>query len=480
MLIQVTLEPPLDDGYTQTDMGEQSAELHQRLRALPAVDALLQRPPIRALVEQHGHTAVVKAVRAVVELARQQILDGGTATVTEAAIAESIATAAVTTLQRVINATGVVVHTNLGRAPLAPEAIAALHEIAAGYSTLEYDLVAGERGNRHRHAIDLLRELTGAADAAVVNNNAAALLLALTALARDGEVVVSRGELVEIGGGFRVPDVMQQSGALLVEIGTTNRTHRADVERAIGERTRLLLKVHQSNFAQVGFVAEVALSELVEVGRQRGIPVLYDAGSGCLRPVSGIEGELTVATALAQGADLVCFSGDKLLGGPQAGLLVGRADLIERLRCHPLMRALRPDKLCLAALQATLQLWRDRPERVPVARMIAAPLAGLEQRVQQLARAIQAAAPDTPVDCVSCVDRVGGGASPLVELSGWAVALRVADVDRLAAELRAGASPVVAQVVDGTLLLHLRCVAPEQDSVLADAAIAALGRHRGA
>ncbi|MBN2362363.1 MAG: L-seryl-tRNA(Sec) selenium transferase [Deltaproteobacteria bacterium] len=449
-------------------------EVQQRLRGLPAVEALLQQPAIRALIEAHGRAAVVRAARAVVEQARRRILDGGEAAVDEQEIARRLAADAAMTLRSVINASGVVVHTNLGRAPLAGEAIAAVAGIAAGYSTLEYDLAAGERGNRHCHAIDLLRELTGAADAVVVNNNAGAVLLALSALARDGDVVVSRGELVEIGGGFRVPDVMRQSGARLVEVGTTNRTHRFDYEQAIGEQTRLLLKVHQSNFAQIGFVSGLTLGELVAIGRQRGVAVLYDAGSGCLRPLAGLTGEPTVADGVALGADLVCFSGDKLLGGPQAGVVVGRADLIERLRCHPLMRALRPDKLCLSALQATLQLWRDRPERVPVAGMIAAPAARLERRAQEMARAIGAAAAAGSVDSVRCVDRVGGGASPLSELPGWAVAVRGVDVERLAAALRGGEPPVVPQIADGALLLHLRCVAPEQDSDLAAAVVAAL------
>ena len=303
----------------------------------------------------------VAAAREVLERAREEIRAGSEPGDLQARLDEALAAARRPALRRVLNATGVLVHTNLGRAPLAPAALDRIAD-ASGYSNLEYDLSSGSRGSRQDHLAPLLRRLTGAEAAIVVNNNAAAMLLALAALAEGREVVVSRGELIEIGDGFRIPDVLARSGARLVEVGTTNRTRAADYERAIGPETALLLRVHQSNFRVVGFTEQPRLDELAAVARRHELPLLDDLGSGALVDV---EGEPTPAAALAAGADLVCFSGDKLLGGPQAGIVAGRADLIEKLRRHPLHRALRSDKLTLAALEGTLALYLDRPRRDP-------------------------------------------------------------------------------------------------------------------
>jgi L-seryl-tRNA(Ser) seleniumtransferase len=364
----------------------------------------------------------------------------------------------------VINATGVVVHTNLGRAPLPASALARLSEVAAGYSNLELDLGTGRRGSRHDHLAETLARLTGAEAALVVNNCAAAVMLALAALAEGREVVVSRGELVEIGDGFRIPDVLTRSGARLVEVGTTNRTRVADYERAIGPETAVILRVHQSNFRVVGFAEQPALSQLAEVARAAGLPLVDDLGSGALFPVGD---ESTPAESLAAGADVVCFSGDKLLGGPQAGILVGRAELIERLRRHPLQRALRADKLTLAALEGTLALALD-PERarreVPVLRMLAEPLEAVRERAGRLAELVGGELEET-------VARVGGGALPLAELASFACAVEESLFDAL----RLGEPPVVGIVRDGRLLLDVRALADGEVDEVAAAVAAARG-----
>ncbi|MBE7448252.1 MAG: L-seryl-tRNA(Sec) selenium transferase, partial [Kofleriaceae bacterium] len=391
--------------------------------------------------------------------------------------------------RRVINATGVVLHTNLGRAPLATAALAAVGEAARGYTNLEYDLMTGARGSRHVHVDELVRALTGAEAACVVNNNAAATVLALAALAAGREVVVSRGELVEIGGSFRIPDILRTSGCTLVEVGTTNKTRLADYEAAIGERTALLLKVHRSNFAIVGFTAEVGEAELATLAATRGLACMVDLGSGCLLPRArqqalGLPPEPPVAEVVASGADVVCFSGDKLLGGPQAGVVVGRAAAIARVRAHPLMRAMRPDKLTLAALAATLALYRDgREDEVPAVAMLAAPAAGLHARAQALAAAVAAAlAADAGLTIAvePCRSTVGGGSMPLAELPSWAVTVRRAGGDALAvdAALRAAAVPVVARVEDGRVWLDLRTIAATEDDDVV-AAVAGVARAAG-
>ena len=385
------------------------------------------------------------AARATLDRAREEIRAGHDPGDLPARALAEVAAARAAGLRRVLNATGVLVHTNLGRAPLPAAAVEAALAAASGYSNLEYDLAEGARGSRQDHLAPLLRRLTGAEAALVVNNNAAAVLLALAALAEGREVLVSRGELIEIGDGFRIPDVLARSGATLREVGTTNRTRAADYERAIGPETALLLRVHQSNFRVVGFAELPRVEELAAVARRHGLPLVDDLGSGALLH---LEGEPTVAASLAAGADLVCFSGDKLLGGPQAGIVCGRADLVERLRSHPLQRALRADKLTLGALEGTLRLYLD-PERatreIPVLRMLAEPPEAVRARAERLAAATGGAVEET-------VARVGGGALPLAELPSYACAVE----EELADPLRAGEPPVVAVVRDGRCLLDCR------------------------
>src|SRR5688500_10292004 len=362
----------------------EDSERIEDLRGLPAVGALLARPAIVAMTASLGHTAVVQAVREAVALAREELRAGRPAVLSELAIRRRATAIAQGLLRPVLNATGILVHTNLGRVTLADEAIEAMRAVAAGYSTLEYELDAGRRGHRSMHLAEAFRTLTGAEDAVVVNNNAAALLLALGSAAAGREVIVSRGELVEIGGGFRIPEVVGQSGARLVEVGTTNRTHLADYQRAITPATALLLKVHQSNFAMLGFTAEVDVPTLAGLARERGLGLVYDAGSGALSPIAERIGEPAIPAMVAAGADLVTFSGDKLLGGPQAGIAVGKSARIDAMRRAPLYRALRPDKLTIAALSATLTLWRDGPERIPLVQMVQTSPEELEARVDRL------------------------------------------------------------------------------------------------
>jgi L-seryl-tRNA(Ser) seleniumtransferase len=412
------------------------------LRDLPSVDELAR---------VSGDPLAVDAARTVIERAREQIRGGGDPGDLGAALALELASARRPALRRVLNATGVIVHTNLGRAPLPAAALERITDTARGYSNLEYDLAAGERGSRQDHVTAILNRLTGAESAIVVNNNAGTMLLALAALAEGREVLVSRGELIEIGDGFRIPDVLVRSGARLVEVGTTNRTRAADYEHAANESTALLLRVHQSNFRVVGFTEQPSLTELAAVARRHGIPLLDDLGSGALLDLSD---EPTVQASLAAGADLVCFSGDKLLGGPQAGILVGRADLVERLRRHPLHRALRADKLGLAALEGTLLLYLD-PARalreVPVLRMLHEDAGVVRTRAERLAKTVGGEVEET-------VARVGGGALPLAELPSFACAVEEA----LAAPLRMHEPPVIGIVRDGRLLLDCRTLTDDE------------------
>ena len=393
---------------------------------------------------------LVSAARSALARAREEIKAGADPGDLVGRVELELAATREARLRRTINATGVIIHTNLGRAPLAQEALERVRAVAAGYSNLEYDLGAG-----------ILRRLTGAEGALVVNNNAAAVLLALAALAEGREVLVSRGELIEIGDGFRIPDVLARSGARLREVGTTNRTRAADYERAIGPETALLLRVHQSNFRVVGFTEQPRLAELVRVGRAHGLPVVDDLGSGVLVE---LEDEPSARDALAAGADLVCFSGDKLLGGPQAGIIVGRGELVERLRRHPLQRALRADKLTLAALEATLALYLE-PEsaarRIPVLRMLVEPVEAVEARAERLAAIVGG-----EVD--QAVGRVGGGALPLAELPSFACAVE----EELAEPLRRGEPPVVALVRDGRCLLDCRTIADSEVDEVASAVTA--------
>ena len=430
------------------------------LRDLPSVDRLLADEVLAAAPRPLATTAA----RTAVEQARKTIQAGGEpGDLVEAARAE-LGRLVSPALRRVLNATGVIVHTNLGRAPLPPAALARAVDVGGSYSNLELDLASGSRGSRQDHVADALRRLTGAAAALVVNNNAAAVLLALAALADGREVVVSRGELVEIGDGFRIPDVLSRSGARMVEVGTTNRTRVVDYERAIGPDTALLLRVHQSNYRIVGFTESVPTRELAQISRRAGLWLVDDLGSGSLADVGD---EPTAASSLAAGADLVCFSGDKLLGGPQAGIVVGRAELVERLRRHPLQRALRADKLTLAALEGTLALHQD-PERaraqIPVLRMLDEPVEAVRERAERLAGLVGGEVEET-------VARVGGGALPLAELTSAACAIEEA----LAAPLRLGDPPVLGIVRDGRLLLDARTLT---DTEVDEAARAVLKARR--
>ena len=420
-----------------------------RLRDLPSVDALA-----RAVDDP----LAVDSARAVLTRAREEIRAGFDPGDLEDRVRLELAAARRPSLRRTLNATGVLVHTNLGRAPLAEVALERVKEVGRGYSNLEYDLTAGVRGSRQDHVADVLRRVTGGESALVVNNNAAAVLLVLAALAEGREVVVSRGELIEIGDGFRIPDVLERSGARLVEVGTTNRTRAADYERAIGPETALLLRVHKSNFRVVGFTELPTVSELAGIARRHGLPLVEDLGSGVFVDLAD---EPSARASLDAGADLVCFSGDKLLGGPQAGIVVGRADLVEELRRHPLQRALRADKLTLAALEATLGLYLE-PERalseVPVLRMLFEPVEAVRARAERLAGLVDASVEET-------VARVGGGALPLAELPSFACAVE----EELAAALRAGEPPVIGIVRDGRLLLDCRTLNDAEVDEVAEA-----------
>ncbi len=423
-----------------------------RLRDLPSVDELARG------VED---PLAVDAARALLERAREEIRAGADPGDLRERLGAELTRARTPSLRRVLNATGVIVHTNLGRAPLADAALDHVRETASGYSNLEYDLSTGSRGSRQDHVASILRRLTGAEAALVVNNNAAAVLLALAALAEGREVVVSRGELIEIGDGFRIPDVLARSGARLVEVGTTNRTRAADYERAIGPETAVLLRVHQSNFRVVGFTEQPRVEELAAVARRHELPLVDDLGSGVL---TDLTDEPSARDALAAGADLVCFSGDKLLGGPQAGIVVGRADLVERLRRHPLQRALRADKLTLAALEGTLLAYLDEPRKIPVLRMLGEPAEAVRARAERLAELVGGTVEET-------VARVGGGALPLAELPSFACAVE----EQLAAPLRTGEPPVVGIVRDGRLLLDCRTLADDDLAPVAAAVDAARG-----
>jgi L-seryl-tRNA(Ser) seleniumtransferase len=424
------------------------------LRDLPSIDRLLGDEVLAAA----PRPLALAAARTALERARDAIRAGASPVDPLEAARTELERLRAPSLRRVLNATGVIVHTNLGRAPLPAAALERVAEVGAGYSNLELDLESGERGSRQAHVASALSRLTGAEASLVVNNNAAAVLLALAALAEGREVVVSRGELVAIGDGFRIPDVLARSGARMVEVGTTNRTTAADYERALGQETGALLRVHQSNYRIVGFTAAVSTQELARVATRAGVALVDDLGSGA--PFD-LGDEPTAAASIAAGADLVCFSGDKLLGGPQAGIVVGRADLVERLRRHPLQRALRADKLTLAALEGTLSLLSD-PERarreIPVLRMLDEPLADVRGRAERLAGLIGG-------DVEETVARVGGGALPLAELPSAACAVE----ESLAAALRASDPPVVGIVRDGRLLLDARTLADDDVDEIARA-----------
>ena len=453
-------------------------------RDIPSIEQLRQRPAIRLLEAQFGSDATIDALRAGTAAAREAIAAAG-ASIGDAGMViariETLATARLgdvfrPSLQPVINATGVIIHTNLGRAPLAPAAIDRMAEIGRGYATLEYDVARGERGRRDIHAEALLCRLTGAEAAVIVNNNAAATMLVLAALASGREVVVSRGELVEIGGGFRVPDIMAQSGAVLREVGTTNKTRVSDYAAAISERTALILRVHPSNFRIEGFTERPNLDELISLGRRLGVPVAEDLGSGHLAGAAASRAgaaahpldrrEPAVETSIASGVDVCCFSGDKLLGGPQSGIIIGRAALLDRVRRHPLMRALRVDKLTYGALEATLAEYASgrAATTIPVQRMLTMTAGQIRARAASLAARLNTMS-GWRAELRESVSTVGGGSAPGIELPTWVVAIEKQglSLDGLEERLRHLTPPVIARIEKDRLLLDLRTVLPDQD-----------------
>lgn len=450
-------------------LGMLETEKRELLRGLPAVDAVLRFPTAGTLVARHGAKATTAAIREALSRARQEILSGSEPEVSgESVLGAAAKLLSGRGLRRVVNATGVVLHTNLGRSVLSERAVEAAVAAATYYSNLEYDLAAGKRGSRYDHSVPLLKELTGAEDALVVNNCAGATLLALSAVVADAprashapgsppEVIVSRGQLIEIGGGFRIPEVLELSGARLREVGTTNRTRLSDYERAISEETRAILWVHPSNFEIQGFTESVGVAELSSLGP----PVVADVGSGALLPMND---EPRVEAAVRDGAALTIFSGDKLLGGPQAGIAVGESYWISAMRHHPLARALRADKLCLAALEATLTAYLEgtASAELPTLKMLHAPPEEMKERADRLAAEITRAAPNLPVDVAPSIARSGGGTLPLYEIPSYAVRLGVGacneagDADALAAKLRSVDPPVVGRVGEGRLWLDVR------------------------
>ena len=455
------------------------------LKALPQVERALQIPEVAALLAEYDRNLIVHLVREVIADLRGQIRQGAALPLgPDGKISSALIAAQVwagldqirrPSLQRVVNATGVVLHTNLGRAPLSRTAALAVAEAAAGYLNLEFDLAAGERGSRHIHLNRLLRAVTGAEAGLVVNNNAAAVLLCLNTIAPDKEVIVSRGELVEIGGAFRIPDIIRRGFARLKEVGTTNRTRLADYRQAIGKDTALLLKVHTSNYKLVGFTESVSLADLVALGKAKHIPVMEDLGSGLLYDLSGVGlVEPVVRQSLAAGADLVSFSGDKLLGGPQAGIIVGRKDLIERIQKNPLMRALRPGKLTLLALQAVLRQYlqpQTLPQNLPVLTMILKPAEEVKKTAMTLCRRIAKLWPEANARVLADQAYAGGGSLPQEEIPTFMVALKPAgySAGRLAAAFRAAAVPVVGRIKQGTFCLDCRTLLPGDDRLILEA-----------
>jgi L-seryl-tRNA(Ser) seleniumtransferase len=441
------------------------------LRAIPKVDRMLKWPEICDLRQKHPRPAVLAAVRKTCESLRLAAADGRAglpahqAEIT-AMVRSELERSSASSLRTVINGTGVLLHTNLGRSPLAKQAEEAILSVASGYSNLEFNLENGSRGTRCTHVEALICELTGAEAALVVNNNAAAVLLALSALAAGREVIVSRGELVEIGGSFRIPDVMRQSGALLMEVGATNRTHPKDYRSAISPATSMLLKVHTSNFAIVGFTAETSVSELARIGRESSIPVMVDAGSGSLIDLSsfGMSGEPTIAAHIAAGADLVTFSGDKLLGGPQAGIIAGKREYLEPIKQHPLLRAVRIDKLTLAALEATLRLYRDPRHAmtsIPTIRMLTIAPEELNRRAGRFIRQLRRKLPPA-VQLLkrAGVSSVGGGSYPLLQLPTTLIELKIcgASPQQIEASLRNSTPAVLGRINNDRYILDIRTV----------------------
>jgi len=456
------------------------------LRQLPSVDALLQEPEIQEALLKYPRKLVVESIRFILDARRQSLLDSPEPVDAVELAAPKLVSDALShlaaasdfTLRPVVNGSGIVIHTNLGRSLLPEEAIERLCILCRSYNNLEYDLEKGQRGSRYVHAEAILCELTGAEAALVVNNNAGAVFLTLNTLAQGKEVIVSRGQLVEIGGSFRIPDVMRSSGAILKEVGTTNRTHPRDYEAAIGPETGLLMKVHASNYRIVGFTSEVSLAEMVKLGREHSIPVVEDLGSGSFVDFSryGLGGEPTVQGAVKGGADLVTFSGDKLLGGPQAGIILGRKDLVARCKKNPLTRALRVDKMTLAALEVTLRLYRDEREalsRIPTLRMITTPLEEIERQAEILASLIREvdAGRTLEVHTQPGLSQVGGGSLPAYDLMSRVVSVRSATMgsNKIEAALRNNRPPIIGRIESDQYILDVRTLQKGDDAVIQEA-----------
>ena len=455
------------------------------LSSLPSVDEALKSEYGREWLGKYPRRYVLDAIWEAISLRRKEILEGTTKEVSLESMAPDISLnvqrLATPSLRPLINATGIVVHTNLGRSILSERIMENVSTIATGYSNLEYDLASGSRGKRHTHIKRLLREITGAEDGFAVNNNAAAVFLCLSALAKGREVIVSRGELVEIGGSFRVPDVMSHSGALLKEVGTTNKTHLHDYENACSEATALILKVHRANFRIIGFTEEVPVEKLVSFGHGRGVPVMYDLGSGCLIPLGqyGIHGEPTVQETVKSGADLITFSGDKLLGGPQAGIIVGKRELVERVQKHPLARAVRIDKLTLAALETTLLEYLDgeeAKEHIPTLRMLLEDPGTIKARAKKIASHIKRVTKDAVLQVIEDSSQAGGGSLPEVQFPTYVVAIKPENisVNELEERLRKGEPAIIARIQGNSLILDARTIADREITAVAHAVAAAL------
>ncbi len=454
--------------------------MKELLRKIPSVDKILETEKIKEILRENPRSIVVKAIRMVLEEIRKGIMEERISEI----IFEDIVKRAVEkfheinrpSLRRVINATGVITHTNLGRSPLAKRVLERLAEIGGSYSNLEYDLEKGKRGLRYTHVEELLKELTSAEAAMVVNNNAAAVLICLDTIAKGKKVIVSRGELVEIGGSFRIPEVMKKSGAIMVEVGTTNKTHLSDYESAIDQDTALLLKVHRSNFAIVGFTEEVPLKDLVKLGKRHGIPVMKDLGSGCFVDLSkyGIQKEPTVQEAISDGADIVTFSGDKLLGGPQAGIILGKKQLIEEIRKNQLNRALRIDKLTLVALEETLRLYRDEKmaiEQIPTLSMICEPYESVRKRAKRILRMIKESKKKDFISISDGISKVGGGALPLCDIKTAVISIRSEKMSSNEIEkwFRLYDPPIICRVERERVVLDVRTIQKEEVPIVADA-----------
>lgn len=469
------------------------ADVKEILREIPSVDEVLKSPLCQEWLKTHPRSLVLKAIRDILRLKRESILAEANPAVSRVLSFDTIFSEIEKTLndlssfklRPLINATGIIIHTNLGRSILDEVVIRNMEGIAKRYSNLEYDIEKGERGKRHVHLEEILRTLTNSESSVIVNNNAAAVLLVLNSMAQEKEVIVSRGELIEIGGSFRIPEVMERSGAILREVGTTNKTHLRDYEGAINERTALLLKVHTSNYRVLGFASDVSLQDMVFLGQKRGIPIMNDLGSGCIIDLKkyGIHGEPTVKEVLKSGVDIVTFSGDKLLGGPQAGIILGKEVYIDRIRKNPLARAVRIDKLSLSAMEVTLREYLDEEravKKIPTLRMLTQPLKDIARRAKKIERLLKNVNALFKVKVMQDSSQAGGGSLPLLNLPTFVVALSSAvqgsqfSVNDFEERLRKGERPVIARIKDDALLLDARTIQDGEIKELADSVKVAL------